>query len=268
MPTPRQLAEASKLNVSGFGIVERMSYFVRHPQDLFSTKNRKRNLLRVSMPDGAETPRAELQTTPLPLVDKVLRSAYQFPPLRFLTACCFNPYFWPIDPIGGTGLTIPRKNLISHILHPPHHSALWDVQIVHADEGGLDELERELEETVTGRGLKPHVYRAMTQRMAYYPHLRDLLPRVRRFDYPLPPREVWDAGERPRLLLELRHDAVEVRSRAALRADDPASSSRTRAWLSRWPIAGTCWRRALSCCRTPAPGCWPTPTSSYLGRAR
>jgi hypothetical protein len=195
MPTLRQLIAASQLNTSGFGVAERVGHFLRHPQDLFPTRKRKRDLLRVASAGMAETPRAEVGAKPGGrareplLVDKVLASAYQFAPLRFATACFFNPYFWPLDPIDGTGLTIPRKNLISHILHTPHHTALWDAQIVHAEEGGLDELEREIEATVAGRGLKHHVYRAMTQSPSYYDYLRELIPRVRRFDYPAQPRD-------------------------------------------------------------------------------
>lgn len=80
-------------------------------------------------------------------------------------------------------LNIPCKYLISHVLHTPHYTALWDVQIIYADEGGLDQLEYD----TTGRGPKRYLYRAMTQSTSYYNHLRDLVPQVRRFDYPPPP---------------------------------------------------------------------------------
>ena len=55
------------------------------------------------------------------------------------------------------------------------------------DEGGLDQLEREIKLAATGRSLKPRIYRALTQDSSYYDYLRDLVPRVRRFDYPPPP---------------------------------------------------------------------------------
>jgi hypothetical protein len=191
MPTPRQLKEASKLNVSGFGLVERMNYFLRHPQELFPTNRRKRALLRMPMSGmsqkSVEKPDRHAVDPPKPFVEKTLKSAYQFAPLRFVTACCFNPYFWPINEIAGTGLTIPPKNLISHVLHTPHYSALWDVQIIHADDGGLDQLEYEIELAARGNGMRSRLYRAMIQSMAYYDHLRELVPRVRRFDYPPPP---------------------------------------------------------------------------------
>ena len=73
------------------------------------------------------------------------------------------------------------------MVHAPHPTALWDVQIIHADEGGLDQLEREINLAATGRSLKPRIYRALTQDSSYYDYLRELVPRVRRFDYPPPP---------------------------------------------------------------------------------
>jgi hypothetical protein len=193
-PTPEQLREASKLNFEGFGVAERMRHYMRHPEQiLFPTKKRKQALLRTPIPvmAGASTVTLEDgrsgETQDIPLVDRALRTIYQFPALRFVTSCCFNPYFWPVDAVAGTGLTIPLRFLISHVCHVPHYTALWDVQVIHADEGGLDQLEREIELTMTGRGLKPRLYRAMTQSMSYYESLRELLPRVRRFEYPSPP---------------------------------------------------------------------------------
>jgi len=189
MPKPEQLKEASKLNLSGFGIAERMRHFMRHPEELlFPTKRRKQALLRTPVPEMVRKRRDErVPGPPLPRVEQALKSAYQFPLLRFVTACYFNPYFWPVTEIAGTGLTLPLKNLIAHVCHEPHYTALWDVQIIHADEGGLDQLEYEIELAATGRGLKPHLYRAMTQNTGYYDYLRDLVPRVRRFEYPSPP---------------------------------------------------------------------------------
>jgi hypothetical protein len=126
---------------------------------------------------------------PEPLLDRVLKVTFQFSPARFAVQCYFNPYGWvvPWNAIPGSGLTVPLKNLISHVVHAPHPTALWDVQIIHADEGGLEQLEREIALAAAGCGLKPRIYRALTQDMSYYAYLRDLVPRVRRFDYPPPP---------------------------------------------------------------------------------
>jgi hypothetical protein len=197
-PTPQQLREASRRNFEGFGIAERLSYYMRHPLEaLFPTKRRKQVLLRTPIPEMVMGSRValkdkvddvpNLERPNAPLLDQALTSIYQFPALRFVTSCFLNPYFWPVDAVAGTGLTIPLKYLISHVCHVPHYTALWDVQVIHADEGGLDQLEHEIEVAVTGRGPKARLYRAMTQSMSYYDYLRDLVPRVRRFDYPSPP---------------------------------------------------------------------------------
>jgi hypothetical protein len=199
MPTAQQLETASKLNVYyGGGFTERIMHYARHPLDLFPTRTKKQALLRMKVRTGGKdaTPEASHatvvmangNTTPAPLLDRALKVTFQFSPARFAVQCYFNPYGWvvPWNAIPGSGLTVPLKNLISHVVHAPHPTALWDVQIIHADAGGLDQLAREIELTATGDGLKPRIYRALTQDMSYYDYLRDLVPRVRRFDYPPP----------------------------------------------------------------------------------
>jgi hypothetical protein len=206
MPTAEQLQKASKLNIyAGGGFTERIIYYARHPLNLFPTKAKTQGLLRMDMRDGDKmTETEESQTmasegkgngngssTPEPLLDRMLKLTFQFSPARFAVQCYFIPYGWvvPWNAVSGTGLTVPLNNLISHVVHAPHPTALWDVQIIHADEGGLDQLEREIELAATGRGLKPRIYRALIQHISYYDYLRDLVPRVRRFDYPpTPPR--------------------------------------------------------------------------------
>jgi hypothetical protein len=206
MPTVEQLKQVSKLNVYvGGGMTERLRYYVRHPLNLFPTPAKIQALQRMRVRSAkatAEAEEAQRSETLLvhqsynnntqalePFSDRVLKTACQFSPLRFAIACYFNPYGWsvPWDPVTGTGLTMPLKPLISHVLHTPHELALWDLQIIHADEGGLEQLERELELAVTNRRLKYQFYRAMIQDLSYYDHLYDLIPRVRRFDYPPPP---------------------------------------------------------------------------------
>jgi hypothetical protein len=199
MPTVEQLEQASKLNVYyGGGFTERIMHYARHPLDLFPTRTKKQELLRMKVRTGGREAESEASpatvttngsNTPEPLLDRALKVTFQFSPARFAVQCYFNPYGWvvPWNAIPGSGLTVPLKNLISHVVHAPHPTALWDVQIIHADEEGLEQLEREIELTATGYGLKPRIYRALTQDMSYYEYLRQLVPRVRRFDYPPPP---------------------------------------------------------------------------------
>ena len=197
VPTYEQLEKLSKMNVySGGGFTERILYYARHPLNLFPTKEKKQFLRREKhrlqnsqVTESEHQGQAHDGSTPELPFDRVLRTTFQFSPARFVIQCYFNPYGWvvPWNAIPGTGLTIPAKNLISHVVHAPHPTALWDVQIIHADEGGLDQLEREISLAATGRSLKPRIYRALTQDSSYYDYLRDLVPRVRRFDYPPPP---------------------------------------------------------------------------------
>jgi hypothetical protein len=205
MPTAQQLKQVSMLNVyGGGGMTERLRYYARHPLNLFPTPTKIQALQRMRVRSGqdraasdkalrSETlsvhPSCNNETHALePFSDRVLKTACQFSPVRFALACYFNPYGWavPWNAVAGTGLTMPLKPLISHVLHTPHELALWDLQIIHADEGGLEQLERELELAVSNRSLKYQFYRAMIQDRSYYDHLYDLIPRVRRFDYPPP----------------------------------------------------------------------------------
>jgi hypothetical protein len=206
LPTYGQLEQASKLNVYyGGGFTERIKYYARHPWQVLPTKAKKANLRRTRVraastlaapgaAPGTTTTRegtapGTLSRDPEPCLDRLLQATFQFSPARFIVQCYFNPSGWvvPWNAIPGTGLTIPLANLISLVLHAPHPTALWDVQIIQADEGGLDQLERELELTMTGRGFKPRIYRALTQDSSYYDYLRELVPRVRRYDYPPSP---------------------------------------------------------------------------------
>ena len=205
MPTATQLRQVSKLNVyKGGGMTERLRYYARHPLNLFPTQTKRQALQRMRMRSANDTaaatkvpasalavPQSYNNNTDAlkPVSGRLLNTACQFSPLRFAIACYFNPHGWsvPWDAVTGTGLTMPLKSLISHVLHTPHDLALWDLQIIHADEGGLDQLERELTLAVADRRLKYRIYRAMIQDLSYYDHLHDLIPRVRRFDYPPPP---------------------------------------------------------------------------------
>lgn len=187
VPTAEQLKQASRGNINAAGPIERIRHYSRHPLDLFPTKTKRQQLLRMNAKAGDTTAKyknGETENNTLtPLLDRILVKTFQFSPARFAVQCFFNPW----NAIPGTGLSIPAKFLIAHVVHAPHPTVLWDVQIIHAVEGGLDQLEKEIERAATGRGLKPRIYRAMVQDIDYYDYVRKLIPRVRRFDYPPPP---------------------------------------------------------------------------------
>jgi hypothetical protein len=192
MPSESQLRAASRLNLYGAGVVERVRYYARHPLDLMPTAGKKRSLAQSNMDiagrgtevardDAAiDTQRAQAEKG---RVDRALETMFQVGPIRFAVQTVFNPW----NPIPATGLNIPAKYLIAHIVHAPHPTAVWDTQIIHPDPGALDELERQIDLAARGRGLRWRIYRSMAQRPGYYDYLRDLVPRIRRFDYPPTP---------------------------------------------------------------------------------
>jgi hypothetical protein len=193
MPSDAQLREVSRLNLYGAGVVERIRFYARHPLDLLPTAAKKRGFAQTNqevLAQGTMAARSDvaLQSHPLgrandALLDRSLRSLFHWSPARFAVQCAFNPW----NPIPTTGLNIPARYLISHVVHAPHPTAVWDVQILHPDPGALDELERQIELADRARGLRWRIYRAMAQRPGYYDYLRDLVPRIRRFDYPPTP---------------------------------------------------------------------------------
>jgi hypothetical protein len=184
-PTPEQLARASRENFYGAGVVERLRYFARHPLELLPWW--KRPLAPNAMVQAGvrfAEPEDPARGAPDTQLDRFLASAFRVSVVRFGVQTLFNPW----NPVPGTGLRVPTRFLISHLVHAPHPSALWDLQVIHPDPGSLDALEREIDRVVSGHTLRARTFRAMANRPGYHDYLRDLVARVRRFDYPPTPR--------------------------------------------------------------------------------
>jgi hypothetical protein len=197
LPTPDQLKVASRANRYGAGVVERLRYYARRPWEMLPTRRkadlfamRNEDIVKegyaVALESGGASATPEPPTgldADLSMVDRTLKRAFLFSPLRFGVQCIYNPW----NAIPSTGLEIPARFLISHVVHAHHPTALWDVQILHTDPGALDALEREIERAESGTGVTPRVYRALVHRPGYYDYLRDLIGHVREFDYPATP---------------------------------------------------------------------------------
>ncbi len=186
-PTVDQLHRAELIAACAAGPRERLRSALREPLGAFGLQ-RRRALLRVANAEIAahgHVPSSPSTQDPAaqPALDRLLRALFLFAPLRFLANCAVNPFYLRRD----TGLSVPSSWLIEHLLSSPHPSALWDLQILAADPGGLDAFERRLEECSRGNGLRARAYRALAQRDGYYDYLRQVCARVRRFDYPPTP---------------------------------------------------------------------------------
>jgi hypothetical protein len=190
-PTDEELARTEALNTGeGAGVVQRMRYYTRHPLELFPTERKKRRLRQPSsevqtrglakQPVTDAEHRQVTEREPGTRLDEWLRALFLWSPARFVVQLFFNPYY----ALPGSGLDIPAHWLIEHLLHSPHPSALWDVQILHPDPGALDELVRRIDHYEKSTSLKARAYRALAQREGYYDYLRELVDQVRRFDYP------------------------------------------------------------------------------------
>jgi hypothetical protein len=194
VPSEAQLRAAARRNAFKAGPFERLNYYFHHPQDLFPTRHKRslagmRNdqifsgglLATVAAASpavaGASGERALLG------LDRALRAAFLFSPIRFGVQCVHNP--WNVVPT--TGLNVPAGFVITHLLHMPHPTATWDVQLIQPDPGALEEFERRLDEAERGQGIQARLYRAMAARPGYYDYLRTLISRARAFDYPPTP---------------------------------------------------------------------------------
>jgi hypothetical protein len=190
-PTPAQLERASWLIRLDAGITDRIPYYLRHPRDIFVSK-RKAAGVRMSnaqirqgglMTDNPERVPTRDDATSYDGLDRALRYWLLMSPLRFALQTAINPY----NLVPGTGLTIPTRFLIEHILHTPHPQPLWDIQVVQADDGGLDRLEEAVRWTSQGKSVRARINRALAQRDGYYDDVLDVIAGARRFEYPTMP---------------------------------------------------------------------------------
>lgn len=190
VPSLYQLQQVSKSQYCASAIPERINWYIKHPLDIFPTPEKILALRRTNQAvaegsaathsDGVKAVDTEsVEACRLPF-DRMLRAAFVFAPIRLTGHLIYNPWFL----VPGTGLDIPTRYMVAHLAHGPHPFPLWDLQILHADEGGLDRLECELEIRSKGMDLKSRIYRALAQRDGYYDHLRELIPKIRNFDYP------------------------------------------------------------------------------------
>lgn len=196
-PTEEQLAAATRKVLMTVGVAERLAFYAKHPLQLFPTARKARRAdipikeiiskgAAVAIHDAECSGSRSISWEADPFFDRMLKWTLLFPPARLVTRFVFNP--WVIVPT--TGLNIPVKLHIVHLLQTDHNFPLWDLQIIHSDPGALDELERQVDATLAGIGLKARLNRALATCPGYFEFLKEQIQRVRRFDYPPVPRDL------------------------------------------------------------------------------
>jgi hypothetical protein len=101
----------------------------------------------------------------------------------YLTVLC------PEYLLAGYGVAVGKNLIVNHLLYIPHIDigATWDLQLLQADPGGLDLLERRLEQARSRRGARGKLCRLLAESGGdaerWYATLAELTPRARRFDY-------------------------------------------------------------------------------------
>lgn len=192
VPTDAQLKRAFETIRTGVGLSGQLRYYARHPLMMLPTA-RKRAATRHGIAKGYLAPHqvtaadadADAGIPRQPRLDRLLETTFLFPPARLAVQTLYNP--WAV--VASSGLNVPRRFLIAHILqtnHPP--PAIWDMQILQADAGGLDELRIEIERAMRSRKLRARIDRSLGNREGYYEHLLEWMPRLQRFEFPpVPP---------------------------------------------------------------------------------
>lgn len=206
-PSDAQLERALDQMKSKVGVLGQILFYSRNPGLIFPTKA-KRRFVDNPRAAGDARPRvdapAELaaRRAAMPALDRFLHWFLLFSPARFLTKTFFNPW----EAVPASGLNTPGWCLIAHTLqttHPP--PGIWDIQVLHPDPGALDELERQVDLCLRGEGLRARINRALGSQPNHFEHLKDLIPRIRRFDYPPMPEGIDATNED--LVAFLRHAA-------------------------------------------------------------
>ena len=78
---------------------------------------------------------------------------------------------------GGLGFQISTSHIVNHLLMSPHPSehAVWDLQLIQPDPGGLDLFECRLDAARTGRGLRGKALRSLGTVRGQGGHLYELV---------------------------------------------------------------------------------------------
>lgn len=196
-PSESQLARAVAGMKYQAGVLGQLIFYSKHPALLFPTAA-KQKFVDNPRGGGDQTPRVEAtaevtrKRAEAPALDRFLNRLFLFSPARFLAKSYFNPW----ETIPSSGFNTPAWCLIAHTLqttHPP--PGIWDIQVLHPDPGALDELERQVENSLRGQGLRARVNRALGCQPDHFEDLKDLIPRIRRFDYPAVPDGVEERME-------------------------------------------------------------------------
>ncbi|MED5261719.1 MAG: hypothetical protein VX574_04915 [Myxococcota bacterium] len=188
-PTDAQLAKAFDEMKTQVGILGQLIYYAKNPRMIFPSAA-KREFVDNPRVTGDSRPTEDVSGTvqqqraaQAPL-DRFLFWLFLFAPARLAAKSVCNP--WELIP--SAGLNTPAGCLIAHILQTPHPSpALWDLQVIHPDEGALDRLERHVDDALLGRSTSARINRALGSRPRQFEELKELIPRVHRFDYPPQP---------------------------------------------------------------------------------
>jgi len=93
----------------------------------------------------------------------------------------------PVSMIDPTGFLSDRDTIIGHLMQVTHLNPIYDVQILQCFEGGLDELERQLDQMLAGSHPRQRTIGAIVEDAGYHARLREWVRRYREDPSAVPP---------------------------------------------------------------------------------
>ena len=88
-----------------------------------------------------------------------------------------------MDPIG---VYCSVDTIVNHVLQTVHHNPLYDMELLDSRDGGLDELERQLDQLAAGTHLHQDALETLVEEPDYWQHLRVSVREFRRGQRPYP----------------------------------------------------------------------------------
>jgi hypothetical protein len=86
----------------------------------------------------------------------------------------------PVSTIDPTGFFSDRDTIIGHVMQVVHMNPVYDLQLVQMFDGGLDEMERQVEAMVAGTHPRAATIGAIVEEPGYHARLLDYIRRYRR----------------------------------------------------------------------------------------
>lgn len=113
------------------------------------------------------------------MIEPAAREYYRQQRISFGFHQCLRILDDPVSMIDPTGLLSERDTIMGHVMQVVHLNPLFDLQLLEAFPGGLEQFERELEAMVAGSHPRARTIAAVVEDPGYHARLLDYVRRYR-----------------------------------------------------------------------------------------